>query len=352
MCRTPLDARRWKPTLSIALARLLANTFPEAYQMRAQQATPLPNLVHSNDDDDHQALPLFVLEPLLPGQRMYLHVFEMRYRFLVQHVMQQQQSNHRPQFGMVGRRRRLVEEESNNNSGLAACGTRVEIVSSHSLPDGRFQIVIQGLSVFRMVQPPEVSPFGYWQAHVEPVDLDEHQPPPLDEHQPHEEQNQAAVGLGAASMALNESNPVEATVPMQVGEADRNDSNAYNNNNNHVNDARSNCHDLAQQVLEQYHEWAKRVVENGWERHPDHLSQVLDLLGPTPPSTPGQLALWVAAAVNPLPPLGVAPEIRPAMLAARSPAERLQIVQRALDESLHYVLDLFIILGSQKCMPW
>jgi hypothetical protein len=50
---------------------------------------------------------------------------------------------------------------------------------------------------------------------------------------------------------------------------------------------------------------------------------VLADLGPMPSvGDPEERALWVAALINPLPGLGVAYEIRPAMLATNSASQR------------------------------
>ena len=316
LCRTPID-RRWKPTSNIALGRLLATTFSDAYQTRAQQATPLPRITHwnnfSHNDEHDESFPLFVLEPLLPGQRMYLHVFEMRYRLMMQHVMQQHDSGRRPQFGMVGR-------HGNGEEGVAQYGVRAEIESCHCLPDGRFQVVIQGKSMFRIAQS-EMGPFGYWQAHVVPVDLELEQ----QQQQQHEGVHHDATQDSHATTTITATSA--STMAMEsTAQAARQDAND------------GDCQELAQNVLELYHTWAKRVVKNQWERRPNHLQHVLDILGPPPPTTkPGTLAVWVAAAMNPLPPLGVAREIRPAILAARTPTERLQIVKDALDESLTHI---------------
>ena len=63
------------------------------------------------------------------------------------------------------------------------------------------------------------------------------------------------------------------------------------------------------------------------------LDSVLEDLGPRP-LQPTALALWVAAIINPLPALGVAPECRAAVLEAPGAIERLAVVERALLRSL------------------
>ena len=98
--------------------------------------------------------------------------------------------------------------------------------------------------------------------------------------------------------------------------------------------------DLVRNVKSKYEEWEKCVRTNSWERHPSHMDEVRRLLEDMPPDDePGKLALWIAAAINPLPPLGVAPEIRPSVLSAADDAERLTIIRDALDESLRVVAE-------------
>lgn len=71
---------------------------------------------------------------------------------------------------------------------------------------------------------------------------------------------------------------------------------------------------------------------------PGRLERAKAELGAAPPfERPADYAIWAAALVNPLPPLGVAPEIRPATLAAADAAERLRIVKGALEASVEHL---------------
>ena len=66
------------------------------------------------------------------------------------------------------------------------------------------------------------------------------------------------------------------------------------------------------------------------------LNKVQSELGEMPrPSQPSELALWVAALVNPLPPLGVATECRGAVLEAEDEKGMLEIVERTLVKSIN-----------------
>jgi Lon protease-like protein len=124
-------------------ARLLGVIFPDETKARRREmeetaATIVPAATTT--------LPLFLLEPLLPGQVMHLHVFEPRYRALIQ---QNLESGGR--FGMgIGPR----SEQS------AFSVTQVSIVEHSLLADGRFNVTIRGHALFR-VSATEFSPEGF-----------------------------------------------------------------------------------------------------------------------------------------------------------------------------------------------
>ena len=66
------------------------------------------------------------------------------------------------------------------------------------------------------------------------------------------------------------------------------------------------------------------------------IRKVQSELGEMPrPSTPTAFCLWVAALINPLPPLGVSTECRGAILEAKSAKVRLEILERTLVKSLN-----------------
>ena len=257
------------PSPSIALCRLLRFTFPTDYEARNTEDTALdqalPRLPHAPlESEGQKLLPIFVLDPILPGQKTVLHVFEIRYRLLVQRTL----ADYGQRFGMVGFDRSAVADGSD---GIAGFGTEVEITSCLELPDGRFRVEVEGKSPFEVVDRHRRD--GYWEASVKKVDLD--------------------------------------TVPAT---------------------------DLAQHVVELFVKWDSYIRSNRWERHPEHMDQVKAILGPRPSTDrPGSLAMWVAAAINPLPPLGAAEEIRPRVLAAKIDLERLAIVASALEKSIETV---------------
>ncbi|KAL1514904.1 hypothetical protein AB1Y20_003984 [Prymnesium parvum] len=92
---------------------------------------------------------------------------------------------------------------------------------------------------------------------------------------------------------------------------------------------------LAQSLPPLVDEWLQLVRTTKRERAAGQMSGVLNDLGPiSEMETPDDLAFWVAALVNPLPALGVAVEVRAAMLEAADPLYRVQIAQRVLTDSI------------------
>ena len=85
--------------------------------------------------------------------------------------------------------------------------------------------------------------------------------------------------------------------------------------------------------------WIAKVRENKCEKYPGHMRDILQSLGPLPPpGSPTARAMWYAALLNPIPALGVAPEIRPAVLAATGDVrQQLLILTKAFRISVEYV---------------
>ena len=83
------------------------------------------------------------------------------------------------------------------------------------------------------------------------------------------------------------------------------------------------------------------ALARGLEKSPGQIDRLLHDLaqdGDMPlPTHPSDLALWVGALINPLPGMGVALEIRPALLLASSAEERVNIALTALRQSIDHM---------------
>jgi hypothetical protein len=92
---------------------------------------------------------------------------------------------------------------------------------------------------------------------------------------------------------------------------------------------------VSESLGELFLEWEQLVRNTARERFPGHLDGVFRDLGDMPQATsPNARALWIAGFINPLPALGVALEIRPSVLTARSTERRLLMVDQGLRDSI------------------
>ena len=108
-------------------------------------------------------------------------------------------------------------------------------------------------------------------------------------------------------------------------------------------------HRLRDAVAERFRTWGTCVRMGGFERFPGQLDQILRDLGPCPPATqPDAVCLWLAALLNPLPALGVAPEIRGHVLCRRGWSARQEALIRGLQASLQNVGNRAMWRGYQS----
>lgn len=134
MCRTVLHVGQLP--VSIVFKNLLERSFPEEYEARRlEEAETTPVAAEPS------SLPLFVMSPMLPGERMALNVFEPRYRLMVRRVM-------------AGARRFGMATVNADHSLHEVC-CEVEVTECEPLPDGRYYIEIVGRRRFRPQDPQE-----------------------------------------------------------------------------------------------------------------------------------------------------------------------------------------------------
>jgi hypothetical protein len=82
-------------------------------------------------------------------------------------------------------------------------------------------------------------------------------------------------------------------------------------------------------------EWRALVIARKRERQPGRVQSILSQIGTIPGcDRPAELALWVAALINPIPALGVACEIRPAILCAPTAGHMIRIASHGIKLSI------------------
>ncbi|XP_057836643.2 uncharacterized protein LOC131046863 isoform X3 [Cryptomeria japonica] len=132
MCRTVLLLSPRTYPLSVTLNNIIQKNFPEEYAERKaeQDALTHPGI---------HMLPLFVMDIVLPCQKLSLNIFEPRYRLMTRRIME---GSHR--MGMVGM--------DSTRSSVADVGCEVEICECEPLPDGRFLLQVEGRRRFRIIR--------------------------------------------------------------------------------------------------------------------------------------------------------------------------------------------------------
>ena len=90
-----------------------------------------------------EIIPLFPLHGtiLLPGSLLPLHIFETRYRQMVEHVLENDES-------MIG----IIQPETLDSKKLCDVGCAGTIEHSQQLPKGNYLIQLQGKSRFQIVE--------------------------------------------------------------------------------------------------------------------------------------------------------------------------------------------------------
>ncbi|KAL3807071.1 hypothetical protein ACHAXA_011005 [Cyclostephanos tholiformis] len=82
--------------------------------------------------------------------------------------------------------------------------------------------------------------------------------------------------------------------------------------------------------------WIELARQN--ERHPGQIDALLRQLGEIPPEhEPTERAFWIGALINPLPSMGVAMEIRPALLLSKSAEERVEVALDGILKSIRHM---------------
>jgi len=101
---------------------------------------------------------------LLPRAQLPLHIFEERYRAMVRHALKGDRH-----IGMIQPRANTGKDARGAISALFSVGCLGEIVASEELEDGRFNIVLEGLGRFTVVEEIDKgTPFRLVTARLDP----------------------------------------------------------------------------------------------------------------------------------------------------------------------------------------
>ena len=344
----PVHGQPTDMAVSLSLAQLLAEAFPEEYAARktedATDADPCPSdnsqsgsIANSSarsgaDDTDESetTLPLFYLDSMLPRQRMSLNIFEPRYRLMVRRCLEGSR-----RFGMVGVEW-LTPLRHMGQRGVRH-GVEVEIVENSPQPDGRFHIAVVAGRRFEIVDGTWEQD-GYAMATVRWI-----LPPSRSTTSPDVPAEPATAGADVTEVGATPPGPASGPGATPPDEAESDSDRTHHATAADSTSASTNASLAMAAALEPLvEEWKELVTTGRWERFRGQLGRSLADLGPMPAASDldgvVERSLWVGALINPLPGLGVAMEVRPLLLAAGSNAhEMVQIATEGIRGSIAHM---------------
>jgi len=234
--------------------------------------------------------PLVVLDAMLPRQLMKIQV---KNPLLVELVRSQMEKED-PHFGMLGMAILNTGEKINLTTGV-----EVEIVERPLFDekDG-VMLALKARKRFRITGEVANAEQGWTEARVEY----------LDSSQEEEDEMEESIDGDRMAIARAMMKAKELTAP-----------NATMENN--------------ASLIERWVQLAKEV-----ERQPGQIDDLLLELGEVPPADqPTERAMWVGGLINPLPAMGVAMEVRPALLTATSAEKRVDIACDGILRSIRHM---------------
>ncbi|KAH7447075.1 hypothetical protein KP509_01G089900 [Ceratopteris richardii] len=125
ICRVVLLLSPKTYPVSVTLKNIIEKNFHEEHAARKEE------MDMKSSSDGKEILPFFVMDFVMPSEKIALNIFEPRYRLMVRRVME---GNHR--MGMVG-----IDVQTGTIADVAC---EVEITECQPLPDGRFYLEIEG----------------------------------------------------------------------------------------------------------------------------------------------------------------------------------------------------------------
>ncbi|KAL6995160.1 hypothetical protein U1Q18_005295 [Sarracenia purpurea var. burkii] len=135
LCRTVLFISPRACAISVTLNNIIQKNFPEEYTERKMEHDGLTNY-------GADLIPLFVMDVILPCQKIHLNIFEPRYRLMVRRIME-------------GNRRMGMVITDSTTGSIADFACEVEITECEPLPDGRFflEVTYQQIILFSCLCP-------------------------------------------------------------------------------------------------------------------------------------------------------------------------------------------------------
>lgn len=290
--------------LNLLLLTKISRAFVPSYNQQQQHQRHDHSLSSSTSDADFMAslrsrmdqvtekdtkLPLVVLDSMLPRQVLNLTINNGLLMELVRSRLQEET----PSLGMVGNAK--LADGRTVTMGL---GVKVEIVGTPRVTEDGLHLSLKGTRRFRVDgETIETTEAGWTEAKVKFLNST------LDDKAEFSSSDPMSIAR-ATQMAREFTDPNFSTMT-----------------------------ESSQSLVERWLELARKK-----ERRPGQIDQLLLDLGPMPSwKAPTECAMWVGALINPIPAMGVALEIRPKLLVAKSAEERTQIALDGISNSIQHM---------------
>lgn len=248
-------------------------------------------------------LPLVVLDTMLPRQVMRVKV---KNNLLIDLVMSQFNDRENPYFGMLGRATLANGKRISLTTGVEVEILEKPVLENKSDGEESIDLVIRAGRRFKIVGDTvsNSNKGGWTEAKVKFLDSEE-------------EESQEISGGASAQFNADGDRMAVARAICKANELTTPNMNMKGN-------------------LSLVDRWIELARKN--EREPGQIDQLLQDIGEIPPpESPTERAFWIGSLINPLPALGVAMEIRPSLLTAKSAEKRVDIVKDAILKSIRHM---------------
>jgi len=280
---------RQRQTSSRQMARLLAAAASSSSGTSSSSDDVFMSSLRNRMDeisDTTSRLPLVVLDTMLPRQVLKIKVANPLFLELIRNLIEREN----PYFGMMGMAKLKTGEQVMMKSGV-----EVEF-ETKGIDPGSIQVELRARRRFRIDGDVRNAGGGWTEAKVTFLDSKQ-------EEQEEINDKDDVLGLARAMQIAKEF--TAPNVPLK--------------NNQSLVDR-----------------WIELARKN--ERQPGQIDQLLQDLGEIPPADqPSERAFWVGALINPIPAMGVAMEIRPALLSATTAEKRVQIALDGIFASIKHM---------------
>lgn len=237
--------------------------------------------------DRDTKLPIVVLDCMLPRQVIRIEASDEVFIELVRTLVKDEN----PCFGMVG----MVQTSSGMQVPLKT-GVEVQISGKPELVESGLRLELVASRRFNIQDEVATNPKGWTEARVTFLNYEE-------EANEEERNNDDRFSLARAMAKARQFTSPDMSMDENKSLVDR---------------------------------WVQLAREN--ERAPGQIDKLLLDLGNAPSSeSPSELAFWVGALINPLPGMGVAMEIRPSLLTAKTAEERVDIALNGILTSVRHM---------------